>query len=201
LLIISMSFQVEGAYQPSDNLLMVIITYEDGDHDLGSEVPFKVHVLEDCEYVDADNVTVTSGYTHSWYDIDTRRDIEVHRTGTGLWEGLLVIQESDISVTGHTASIFARVEKGPINASRGLGISLVRPFTLEVSATYEDGGQYVSPGGSRTITWHTMVRGEHVDAQMEVRVWSFVSRTWWRSDGDPHGASGQGDVQECRPVP
>jgi hypothetical protein len=82
LLIISMSFQVEGAYQPSDNLLMVIITYEDGDHDLGSEVPFKVHVLEDCEYVDADNVTVTSGYTHSWYDIDTRREIGHQRHGT-----------------------------------------------------------------------------------------------------------------------
>lgn len=149
------------------NSLAAFLTYEYGDHEVGSEVNVTLHVFKEGHYFDPDGVQLERR--------ESGRSVELERSSVGVYEGSFEIAWEDISTDGmwvyldggahmssdYSVDVFAAVETVYsrfqvtwewLEPSEGV-MSPGQEVTLEVQTIYQ--GDFVDPDtGSLTIGFH-----------------------------------------------
>jgi len=141
----------------------MVVTYPDGEYDVGSEVDLTVHVFDRANYVDVDAVTVMVG------SFMGMREVNVTEQATGKWAGTFTIEEDDVLDMYYRSVMVAgeaEVNGTPV-ADTSASITLVMPVETEemlvITNSLDPPGVYMSPGETKTLTWKYRYDGELVD--------------------------------------
>lgn len=156
--------------------LDVVITYPDGQYEFGSEVEVTVHVFDNGQYSDVQEVDLGVG--------DRKRPVNMTREGIGLFTCTIVLKEEDLSVFYDVAlKTRVKLDDGWVEPRGGTSIHTVYDLAFKPEIVLHDfNDRWLQPGD--TVLYDVLITfmGEFVDPDPETLKVDHQPLSWPKSD-------------------